>query len=462
VVQVHERGVLDERAMEELTAAVRGTTLAPTAPEYDAARSLWNGMIDRRPAVIVRCTGVADVRAALAFADAHGLTVAVKGGGHNVAGRASADGGLMLDLAPMRWVQVDPASRLARVGPGAVGGDLDHEAQAFGLATTTGTDSTTGVIGLMLGGGMGFLGRRLGLTCDNLVSADVVLADGSLVRASETENPDLYWALRGGGGELGVVVAVELRLHQIGPEVSVAQAFYPMQQAAEALRHFRNFAEAAPPEVMAYALAVNVPPVDPFPAAQHGKTAIALVAAHSGPIEAGSAALEPFADLGEPMLRILAPMPYVALQQSFDASFPSGRRYYWKSSYVEALTDAAIQAFVDRVDPLPGPYSAAFFERMGGAVAGLDVSATAFPHRRAAYNFAATAGWDDAADDDRGMGWARGMYAAMQPYATDELYANYAGVDDLDRRQAIYGPNADRLAAIRSRYDPRGRFRSRG
>lgn len=461
MVQMRERGTLDEEAVQELATAVRGAALTPAAPGYDAARSLWNGMIDRHPSVIVQCTGVADIRAALAFARERRLTVAVKGGGHNVGGRASGDGALVLDLGPMRWVQVDPNSRVARVGPGAVGGDLDHETQAFGLATTTGTDSTTGVIGLMLGGGMGFLGRRFGLTSDNLLSADVVLADGSLVTASETENSDLFWALRGGGGELGVVVTANLRLHEVGPQVSVAQVFYPLRQGAEALRHFRNFAEAAPPEVMAYALAVNVPPVEPFPTDEQGRTAIALVAAHSGPLDAGTAVMEGFASFGDPMLRVLAPMPYVALQQSFDASFPSGKRYYWKSAYVERLTDAAIQAFVDRVDPLPGPFSAAFFERMGGAVAELDVSATAFPHRRAAYNFAATAGWEEATNDEQGIGWARGMYEAMQPYATDELYANYAGVDDLDRRQAIYGRNADRLAAIRSRYDPQGLFRTR-
>jgi FAD/FMN-containing dehydrogenase len=447
---------LDSAAIDELASALRGQLIRPSDDDYDTARAMWNAMIDRRPALIARCTGVADIRMALAFAREHDLPVTVRGAGHSVAGRSTSDGGLMIDLGSMRWVQVDPESRTVRLGPGVVGADLDHETQAFGLATTVGTDSTTGVIGLTLGGGAGFVGRRFGLAIDNMIGADVVLPDGRLVHASATQHPDLFWALRGGGGELGVVTSVELRLHEMGPELFVAQLFHPYEAAADALRFYRDFTANAPDELACYALAVNVPPVDPFPEAYHGRTAIALVASHSGPIAEGEAALKPLVDFGEPMLRVAMPMPYVALQQSFDAGFPSGRRYFWKSQYLDRLSDEAIETFLAHADPLPGAYSAAFFEPLGGAIGRPDPTATAFPHRAAAYNFAATAGWDDPQQDELAVGWARAFHDAMAPFGTGGTYANYVGLDDLDRRRAVHGANLDRLTDVKARYDPAG------
>jgi len=449
---------LDEATVAELAGALRGRVVGPADAGYDQARSLWNAMIDRRPALIAHCAGVADVRAALAFARQQGLPVSVRGGGHSVAGRSISDGSLLIDLAPMRWVQVDPQARTVRVGPGALGGDLDHETQAFGLATTGGTDSTTGVIGLTLGGGMGFLGRRYGLAIDNLLAADVVLADGSLVHASREQHPDLFWALRGGGGSFGIVTSMEFGLHEMGPELAVAQVFLPFSAAADALRFYRDFTAEMAPEIGCYLLAVMVPPVDPFPATYHGKTAIALVASHCGPVEAGMAALKRLTEVGEPIFSLLTPMPYTALQRSFDAANPAGKRFFWKAQYFDGLPDAAIETFVQQADPLPGPFSAAFFEALGGAMAEHEPSDTAFPHRRAAYNFAAGAGWEDPGRDEQSIAWARRFHDAMAPYGTGGVYANYMGLDDLDKVRAVYGENTAGLQSIKATYDPDGVF----
>jgi FAD/FMN-containing dehydrogenase len=458
VQQAEAVAELDAAAVEGLAAQLRGQVVQPSDTSYDAARSLWNAMIDRRPALIVQCAGVADVRAALAFARSHGLPVSVKGGGHSVAGRSIRDGSLLIDLGPMRWVQVDPEARVARVGPGALGGDLDHETQAFGLATTGGTDSTTGVIGLTLGGGMGFLGRRYGLATDNLVGAQVVLADGSVVAASESDHPDLFWALRGGGGGFGIVTSMDFALHDVGPELAVAQSFIPYAHAPEAVRFYRDFTAEMDPEIGCYLLAVNVPPVEPFPAEYHGTTAIAIVASHCGGTEEGISALKPLTEVGDPMFSMLTPLPYTTLQRSFDAANPAGKRFFWKSEYLQGLPDAAIETFVEQADPLPGPFSAAFFEALGGAMAERGVSETAFPHRAAAYNFAAGAGWEDRSSDDQAIAWARRFHAAMQPYGTGGVYANYMGLDDLDRTAAVYGENATRLGSIKATYDPDGVF----
>ena len=425
---------------------------------YDAARAVWNGMIDRRPAMIARCTSVDDVVAAVAFARRQALPVAVRGGGHGVAGRAVCDDGLVIDLGPMRWVRVDPEAKVAHVGPGAVGADLDRESQSFSLATTGGTDSTTGVIGLSIGGGFGFLARRFGLAADNVLAAEVVLADGRIVRTGDDEHGDLLWALRGGGGNFGVVTELELQLHPLGPEVAVAQVFHPCRSATSALRQFRDFMAGAPDEVGAFALGVNVPPVAPFPEEHHGRTAIAVVAAYAGRPEEGVAALAPLAEFGEPILSAVAPMPYCALQQSFDAGSPPGQRYFWKSQYLTGLPDDAIDAFVGQIDPLPGPFSAAWFEPLGGAIGRRDPDSTAFPHRLAAYNFAAQAGWTDEADDERAISWARAFNASMRGFSTGGLYANYAGLDDTDRQRAFYGQNYQRLAQVKARYDPDGVF----
>ncbi|HSI97367.1 MAG TPA: FAD-dependent oxidoreductase [Gaiellaceae bacterium] len=387
-------------AVERFAGVLRGQLIRPADPGYDSARALWNGMIDRRPALIARCAGTADVIACVDFARSQDLPISVRGGGHGFAGKAACDDGLMIDLSQMRDVHVDPKASVARVGGGATWGTVDHETQAFGLAVTGGVDSRTGVGGLTLGGGVGYLVRALGLTIDNLLSAEVVLADGSTVTASAYEHPDLYWALRGGGGGLGVVTSFAYRLHEVGPEVMTAQLFHALEDAAGALAFCRDFMDAAPDAVNCYPLFVNVPPVDPFPEEQRGRTALALVACHAGSLEDGERDLAPLAGFGAPFFAAVAPMPYATLQQSFDAAAPDGGRYYGKARYLEELPDAAIDALVTRVDPLPGPYSNVFLEFLGGAVARVEPSATAFPHRHVPFGIGIGAGWIEAEHDD--------------------------------------------------------------
>jgi FAD/FMN-containing dehydrogenase len=449
---------LEPTVIDELAATLRGALIRLGDEDYDDGRSVWNGMIDRRPAVIAMCTSAGDVIASLAFARQHGLPITVRGGGHSVAGRSIADDALLIDLSSMNSVEVDPDARIARVGPGAVGADLDAATQEHGLATTGGTYSATGVIGLTLGGGMGFLARRFGMAVDNVIGADVVLADGSQVHASETEHPDLFWALRGGGGNLGVVTSMELRLHPVGPELAVAQAFYPWTEAGDVLRRFRDFAAGAPDEVGCYALAVNVPPIADFPEESHGTTAAALIASHAGPVADGERALGPLTEFGNPLLAAVVPMPYATLQKSFDAAIPARQRYYWKSAYLSGMPDEAIDTFVAHASPLPGPFSSAYFETMGGAVGRVLPAATAFPHREAPFNLGINPGWADADGDEVAIAWARDFADAMTPYSTGGLYANYAGHDDLDRSRAAYGENLERLMDVKDRYDPDGVF----
>lgn len=452
---------MDKTSIEEFATSLRGRVLQAGDDGYQQARSVWNGMIDRRPAVVAECSGAADVILAVRFAREQGLHATVKAGGHNVAGRAVCDQGLVIDVSPMNSVVVDPHARRARVGPGATWGDFDHEAQAFGLATTGGVDSRTGVAGLTLGGGIGYLARRFGLAIDNLVSADVVTAEGQLVRASEGENADLFWALRGGGGNTGVVItSFEFRLHQVGPRVMTAQVFHPFEAAGAALRFYRDFTESAPDELACYAMIIHLPPVPPFPEDLHGKPALALVACHSGDPAEGEKLLAPLKGFGNPILAAVQGVPYTALQQSFDAGTPDGQRYYYKSKYLEELSNEAVDTLIARVGRLPGQFSVIGIEPMAGAIARVDTSATAYPHRNAAYNLSVWAGWSDSADDEEIIAWARDFDKAMSPHATGGVYVNYLGADDDDRLESAYGKNYERLRTVRAKFDPNGLFDS--
>lgn len=450
--------VATDAAIDELAAALHGSLLRPDDPGYDAARSLWNGMVDQRPALIARCLGAADVMAALAHARRHGLKVTVRGGGHGVAGKAVRDGALMLDLSALRGVRVDPQRRTARVEPGARLGDLDAEAQAFGLAVPAGVDSRTGVAGLTLGGGQGYLSRSFGLTVDNLVGADVVTADGTLHHVSASDRPDLFWALRGGGGGFGVVTSFEFQLHPAGPEVMCAQIFHPAEDAAAVLRGYRDFMAGAPDAVAIYAIFAHLPPVAPFPESHQGKPVVALVGCHSGDIEAGRRALAPLADIGEPVFSVLAPLPYRTLQSSFDAGAPDGGRFYWKSAYLKGLDDDAIDVVAARAGALPGPYSIVFLEPLGGAVARVANDSTAFVHRQAAWSFGISSGWSDPAADQTVIEWTREFHRAMTPFGTGGTYVNYQDFDERESQNAAFGGNRERLAEIRRRYDPEGLF----
>ena len=445
---------------ETLARDLEGEVLGPGDAGYDAACALWNGMIVRRPALVVRVRNREDVRRALRFAHECDLRVSMRAGGHNVAGRALNDGGMVLDLSAMKGIEVDAAGRRVRVQPGVVWGELDRATQTHGLATTGGVDSRTGVAGLTLGGGVGFLARRFGLAIDNLLEAEVVLADGEVVVTDAERHPDLLWALRGGGGRVGVVTAFTFRLHPVGPEVMTAQTFHRIEDAGSVLRSYRAVMENAPDDLAVYAMIMHVPPMDPFPGELHGTPALALAACHSGPRERAEADIDEIAALGSPFLRDVRPQPYVTLQSSFDAATPDGVRYYYKTHMMPGLPDAAIDALVGEIGSLPGAFSMIGIESLGGAIARVAGDATAYPHRHAAFNVGAWAGWTDPADDERTVAWARGVHAALHPHASGGTYLNYQDQDDLDRRDRAFGPNVDRLRSIETRYDPDGTFRA--
>ncbi|HEX6219960.1 MAG TPA: FAD-binding oxidoreductase, partial [Acidimicrobiia bacterium] len=390
----------------------------------------------------------------LEYARSSGLPVTARGGGHGVAGKAVADGGVVIDLSEMDDVHVDHRSKTARVGAGATWGQVDRETQAFGLAVTGGVDSRTGVAGLTLGGGVGHLARAIGLTVDNLISAEVVLADGQVVVASADDHPDLYWALRGGGGNFGIVTSFEFRLHEIGPEVMTAQAFYSMDQAGAVLTSYRDFMLAAPDEASCYALFINVPPVEPFPEEDHGKTTLALVGSYAGDVNDGEQTLAPLTEIGPSALSVLAPMPYAALQSSFDAGAPEGGRYYWKATYLDGLPDELISLLAERVDPLPGAYSNVFIEPMGGEISRVEGSATAFAHRDAVFGLGISSGWSEADDDDAAVEWTRDLHSAIAPYGSGGVYPNYVDRNEEDRLGEVWGANRSRLQEIKQAYDP--------
>jgi len=450
--------MLDTATIKRLADTLDGHVIRPGDEAYDEARGLWNGMIDRRPEAVVRCASASDVARTLRFARAEGLPVAVRGGGHGVAGRASVEGGVVIDLSSMRDVTVDVEARTARVEAGATWADVDRVTQAHGLATTGGIDSRTGVGGLTLGGGQGWLARRHGLTIDNLMAVDLVTADGTLVHACTNEHSDLFWALRGGSGNFGVAVAFTYRLHPVGPEILTAQVYYPVEDAAAALRAYRRLIDGAPDELACYALIMHVPPVAPFPEDRFGSVAIALVGCWFGPADEGAARFEPLLEVGDPMLSAIVPMPYETWQRSFDAGTPDGARYYYKTHYLRELSDGALDALVELAPGLEGPLSMVGIEGLGGAVARVDPAATAFPHRDAAFSVGFWGGWLDASDDASIRAWVRSAWQDVAPFATGGGYVNYMDQDD-ERATSAFGRNLARLQEVKARYDPEDVFR---
>ena len=442
----------------DLQAQVRGSVLTPSDSTYEQARKLWNGMVDQHPAVIVQCIGAADVVAALSFAQSAKLSVRVRGGGHSVAGLSSGDGFLIIDLSLMRSVSVNAANQTALVGPGTQLGDLDAETQLYGLAVPAGVDSRTGVAGLTLGGGQGFLSRSFGITADSLIGADVVLANGAIVRADAEHETDLYWALRGGSAGVGVVTSFEFKLHEVGPDVAVAQAFYPSRDAAHVLRAYRDFMANAPDSLAVYALCVPVPAADPFPNSEHGNTAIALVGCSVGDVDEGLERLKPIITFADPLFSMLEPMPYRVLQDSFTDGAPDGGRYFWKSNYLAALEDELIDVMSEYAKALPGPYSNFFIEPLGGAITRVPEADTPFPHRDARFSFGISSGWEDPAHDSEAIAWTRRFHDAVTPYATGRYYVNYMDHDEAASSHDAFGANYERLQAIRKRYDPTGLF----
>jgi FAD/FMN-containing dehydrogenase len=449
-------------ALEALTASLRGGVLRPGQAGYDGARRVWNGMIDRRPALIARCTGAADVLAAVRFARAEGLPVAVRGGGHNVAGSAVGDGAVVVDLSPLRGVRVDPAARTVRVGGGATWAEVDRETQVFGLATPSGYVSTTGVAGFTLGGGYGALRRQYGMTCDSLRSADVVTAAGELVTASAEEHPDLFWALRGGGGNFGVVTSFEFACYPVGPEIFLCGVLYPLEQGAAVLRAWRDFMAQAPEALSSNAALWSVPAVPAFPAELHGRPVVLLATMHPTDLAEGERLTRPLRELGAPLLDLSGPMPYAVAQAAFDPFFPSGtRRYYWKSIDLLNLDDGVIDALVAAAGARPTPSSLLPILHSGGAICRVAPDATAFWRRHVPFMASFDAVWDDPADDERAVGWSRQSWAALRPHSDGGQYVNFAGLGEDGEAQvrAAYGGNYARLVAVKSTYDPDNLFR---
>jgi FAD/FMN-containing dehydrogenase len=448
--------VLTQATLDELRGNLRGEIVRPGDESYEEARKVWNGMIDRRPALIVRCSGAADVVAAVRFAREHSLPVAVRGGGHNVSGSAVCDGGMVIDLSRMNGVRADPVRRVARVAAGARLGDIDHETQVSGLAMPVGVVSATGIAGLALHGGMGFLTRKYGLTSDNLVAADLVTPDGRLLVVDEHQHPDLFWALRGGGGNFGVVTSFEFRLHPVGPDVAFGMVFYPADKAPLVLRFFREYMAQAPDELMAIAIFWNAPADESMPEAYRAAPVIVIAACYAGPVQEGERAIQPLREIDAPVADLSGPMPYLAAQKLFDPDYPNGRRYYWKSLYLSNLGDEAIRALAEHAARRPSPISSLDVWALGGAFGRVSPEATAFGRRDAAYLLGIEANWDDPAGDQANVAWAREVFRDMQRFSSGGSYLNFPGFaeEGEDLLKKAYGANYARLQSVKAQYDP--------
>jgi FAD/FMN-containing dehydrogenase len=451
--------VLGEATVQELRDALRGPLFLPGDDGYIEAKQLWNGAHDERmPAAVASCTGAADVIAALGFARAHDLTVAVRGGGHSVAGLSSVDGGMLIDLSPMRNVRVEPAAGIAYVGPGAVWGDVDHEAQQFGLATTGGLVSTTGVAGFTLGGGIGWLMRQYGLACDNLVGADVVTADGRLVHASETENADLFWGLRGGGGNFGIVTSFELALHPVGPTVYAGPLFLPGDAAGDLLRFYRDWAPDQPDAITTAISLATAPPLPVIPEEWHGKKVAIVIAVCAGPVEDGEALVRELRTIAEPVADLIHPMPYQFIQSLLDPLWPKGINAYFKGTHLAGLSDETIDSLVELHQNAPGPGCEIHVHQMGGAVARVGAVETAYPERSMEYVLNAVTGTGDSAELGANTEWARTAIASAKADETGRRYVNF--ISEAGQAEDAYGEETyRRLVALKDEYDPTNVFR---
>jgi len=450
--------VPDEGVIATFKAALRGKLFRPNDEGYDEARRVWNGMIDRRPVAIVRCAGVADVIAAVNFAREQGLPVAIRGGSHNVTGNAVCDGGVVIDLSNMKGIRVDPEKRTVRAEGGCTWGDVDHATHVFGLAAPGGIISTTGIAGLSLGGGIGHLTRKYGLSCDNLISADVVLADGSFVTASEKKNPDLFWGLRGGGGNFGVVTSFEFKAHPVS-EVMAGPILWPLEKSREALRLYRDFMDKAPEDFNAFFAFLIVPPGPPFPKELHNKTMCGVVAMYTGPQAKADAVVAPLRKFGPPALDFFGPLPFPVVQSMFDALVPEGLQNYWKADFVNELSDELIEAHVTHGPGIPTINSALHIYPVSGAANRVGKGDTAFFYRDAKYVHVIAAMYPNPADTAKNVAWVRDYWSALHPHSAGGAYVNFLMEEGEDRVRATYGDNYERLVAVKRTYDPTNLFR---
>lgn len=442
--------MISPSAIEKYRASLRGLSFCPGESGYDAARIVPNAMIDRRPAIIARCAGAADVTASVRFAREHDLLVSVRSGGHSVAGKSVCEGGLMIDLSAMKGIRVDPGKRTVRAEAGLTLGEFDRETQAFGLATTLGTVSKTGISGLTLGGGWGHLHGKYGLALDNVIGVDVVTADGCLVTANAAENVELFWGVRGSSGNLGIVTSLEYRLYEVGPVLG-GGIFFPVTKAKEVLHFFRDFAESIPDELVIQAAALTLPEAGPV---------FAVAACYNGAIPEGEKALKPLRTFGSPVADIIDAISYTQMQSLFDPFFPPGRQTYVKSNFVRSLSDGAIEAFAEYVGKSPSPFSfAPALEHWHGAATRVAGTDTAFPHRQHSYNFMVWSNWAKASDSAANIEWTRSCWDAMSPFLAADSYVNYVSDEGDAFARAAYGPNYERLAALKYKFDPTNFFR---
>jgi FAD/FMN-containing dehydrogenase len=437
------------RALDDFRSALRGQALVPGDVGYDAARRIFNAMIDRYPAVIARCASAADVVTSVEFAHAEGLEVSVRGGGHNPAGKAVGEG-LMIDLSPMKGIRIDPQRRVARAEAGCTLADLDRDCQRFGLATPLGVVSATGIAGLTLGGGIGWLGSLHGLACDNVLSFDIVTADGRLLTVNENEHPDLYWALRGGSGNFGVVTSFEYQLHEVGPVIG-GTVLWPLSQAAPLLRFYEQFARGCPDR-----LSMNVA----YSVAPDRTTVVGVGVAWVGPLDEGERALRLLRSFGIPLADTIQRMPFVERQRGGDPAFPFGRRHYWKAGWLRHIGDDVIGVMTDFAGRFPSPSTRISLQQVHGAAVRVSSTATAFAHREEQWDCEILGQWERPEDDERGIRWTREAYAAMEPHLERTLYVNALAGDEPERVPSAYGANYERLAAIKARYDPANFFRN--
>jgi len=450
---------LRDEDVAEFKEHFRGDVLRPDGADYDEVRQIWNAMIDRRPALIARCASPDDVVEAVKLARSHDLLVSIRGGGHNIAGNAICDDGLMIDLSLMKGVQVDPSARRATVGPGCTLGDVDAAAQAHGLATPLGINSTTGVAGLTLGGGFGWLSRKYGMTIDNLLSADVVTADGTQVHASERENADLFWGVRGGGGNFGVVTSFEFQLHPVGPNVLSGLIVFPFDQAKSVLRQFARFTETMPDDLSVWMVTRKAPPLPFLPETVHGQQIVALALCYAGDPAEGEKLIEPLRRFGKALGEHVGVQPYTAWQQAFDALLTPGARNYWKSHNFSHLSDGVLDVVVESAGTMPSPQCEIFVGTIGGQTTRVAPEAMAYSSRDANYVMNVHGRWETAAEDKRCIAWARDFFAKSQPFASGGAYINFLTQDEEDRVAFAYGKTYDRLVDLKRKYDPTNLFR---